>query len=247
MDDGSVTGRVLLILGTVARSAPVTLARLTRATGLPKPTVRRIANDLAARGMLTRTPEGYATGTDLRRLALRVTQDDERRRAAGPVLRELNRQTGQSAWLSLIDGTDLLTIEQVHGRRVPVDLLLWPRVDKLHGYVGSAGGQVVLAYRPDIAVHLDRLPARPATPYSPASVRQLTEMLRRVRDTGVAIEDEQYRLGYSCLAAPVRDPAGDVVGVIGVTGHTGTYAPARFVRTITAVAESLRDVPGGRP
>ncbi|MFB9185308.1 IclR family transcriptional regulator [Dactylosporangium sucinum] len=240
MDDGTVTGRVLLILATVGRRGPISLARLTQVTGVPKPTVRRIANDLAARGMLVRTAEGYDAGTDLRRLALRVTRDDALRRTAGPQLRELNRRTGQSAWLSLIDGDDVLMFDAAHGPRpVPSVDFPWPTSEKLQGYIGTATGRVVLAHRPDIAERYDRLPLRPATPHAPSSRRQLDAELRRIRDSGVAMEEEQFRLGWSCVAAPVRDAAGTVVAVVGLTGPTAAYTPSRHADTIAHAAERL--------
>ncbi|MFI5909389.1 IclR family transcriptional regulator [Dactylosporangium sp. NPDC051541] len=244
MDDGTVTGRVLLVLATVARQGPITLARLTQVTGVPKPTVRRIANDLARRGMLARTPEGYTAGTDLERLALRITRDDALRRTSGPLLLELNRRTGQSAWLSLIDGDDVLMFDAVHGPLAPPNgAYPWPHAQKLEGYLGTATGRIVLAHRPEIAERFERLPIRRATPHALSSRRQLAVELRRVRDTGVAAEDEQFRLGWSCLAAPVRDAAGTVVGVVGLTGHTGAYTPGRHAPTIRLAAERLSEVP----
>jgi hypothetical protein len=50
MDDHTVVGRAVAILDCVASAAsPLPLAALTRKTGIPKPTVRRIASDLTER------------------------------------------------------------------------------------------------------------------------------------------------------------------------------------------------------
>ncbi|MEV6926671.1 IclR family transcriptional regulator C-terminal domain-containing protein [Dactylosporangium sp. NPDC051485] len=111
--------------------------------------------------------------------------------------------------------------------------------EKLQGYIGTATGRVVLAHRPDIAERFERLPLRPATPHAPSSRRQLDAELRRIRDNGVATEEQQFRLGWSCVAAPVRDAGGTVVAVVGLTGLTGAYTPSRHVGTIALAAERL--------
>jgi DNA-binding IclR family transcriptional regulator len=64
MDDHTVIGRAVAILDCIASAAgPLALAALTRRTGIPKPTVRRIANDLTKRGMLELTSDGYQPAT----------------------------------------------------------------------------------------------------------------------------------------------------------------------------------------
>ncbi|WP_446219963.1 helix-turn-helix domain-containing protein [Micromonospora sp. IBHARD004] len=64
MDDHTVTGRVMAVLEAVgALEEAATLAALTRHTGIPKPTVRRIAADLVARKILNRDATGYLWGS----------------------------------------------------------------------------------------------------------------------------------------------------------------------------------------
>lgn len=65
MNDGTVAGRALEIINTVARGLQTPLAELVAKTGIPKPTVRRIAGDLVRRQILMRAQHGYAIGSAL--------------------------------------------------------------------------------------------------------------------------------------------------------------------------------------
>src|SRR6478735_1293386 len=71
-DESSAALRALTLLEQVARSSqPVSLAELTEATGLPKPSVLRILSRLVDAGMLLREPAGksYVSGPRLGALA----------------------------------------------------------------------------------------------------------------------------------------------------------------------------------
>ncbi|MEV6984738.1 helix-turn-helix domain-containing protein [Sphaerisporangium sp. NPDC051017] len=75
MDDRTVTGRAAAILDAVAAGDPMTLAELTRAVGIPKPTVRRIAADLMSRRLLARCADGrYRLGVHLLELGVRAAE-----------------------------------------------------------------------------------------------------------------------------------------------------------------------------
>ena len=59
MDDGTVLGRALLVLDAcLCTSQVASLAELTSATGLPKPTVYRLAEQLVRRRLLDRVEGG---------------------------------------------------------------------------------------------------------------------------------------------------------------------------------------------
>ncbi|HEX6356653.1 helix-turn-helix domain-containing protein [Actinophytocola sp.] len=92
MDDHTVTGRILAVLDAVAdHDGPISLAELTRAVAVPKPTVRRIAADLCARRMLRRCADdgGYLLGPRVLELGMRAAAQLDLRQAATPYLQDL--------------------------------------------------------------------------------------------------------------------------------------------------------------
>ncbi len=60
------------------------------------------------------------------------------------------------------------------------------------------------------------LPAR--TPQTVTEPQALRKVLDSVRARGCAIEDEESELGMRCIAAPIRNDAGEVVAAMGVAG-----------------------------
>lgn len=226
-DDGTVVGRVTEILDVIAdASGPLTLAELTRRIGMPKPTVRRIAASLIERGMLDRTPDGYVLGGRLLRYGLHALIRDPTMLAAQPYLQELHqRSAGELAWLGIMHDGELTLANAVFGRahQMPLRTSSWPGTALLGpSVVLLASGRLQVANHPEQAERILASGWSRMTRYSEINPRRMRALIGDARDTGFAQEDEQTRLGWSCIAAVLRDPDGQMAGAIGVTGRSAT-------------------------
>jgi DNA-binding IclR family transcriptional regulator len=70
-----------------------------------------------------------------------------------------------------------------------------------------------------------------------------------VRQKGCAVEDEESEIGVRCIAAPVRDDAGEVVAAVGVAGPVSRLskkALTAFMPHVIATAESISQRLGHR-
>jgi DNA-binding IclR family transcriptional regulator len=102
-----------------------------------------------------------------------------------------------------------------------------------------AAGRLLAAHEPELADHILATGWKPLTRYSVTDRQRMRELLREARDTGLARESEQTLLGWTCLAAAVRDSSGRLIGAVGVSGR-GSNIDARGVRpTMARYAESL--------
>lgn len=83
----------------------------------------------------------------------------------------------------------------------------------------TALGKVLLAHiaAAELRTYLERHELKPFTPRTITAVPSLEEELARVRGQGFAFDDEELAQGIRCLAAPVRNFAGQVVAAIGVS------------------------------
>jgi len=98
-----MTGRVFAIIECVAgHPTGVSLAALTGLLGIPKPTVMRIANDLARRGLLERDRNGYRMGRRTAELGTRAAHRQELRGDALPHLHELYATVGHCVFLTAL-------------------------------------------------------------------------------------------------------------------------------------------------
>ena len=101
----------------------------------------------------------------------------------------------------------------------------------------TAMGKVLLAYRDPASLRavLDRTDLARRAPKTITAREQLMSVLGRVRETGIAVNDEELAPGLRSIAAPVRDRSGEVVAAVNVavhlavahTSHRGPGRPAR--------------------
>ncbi len=86
----------------------------------------------------------------------------------------------------------------------------------------SASGKLLLAFKApeERAKLLENLPLEKFTHRTITDRDLLESELERIVSTGYAIDNEEYVLGVSCVAVPVRDAIGDVVAAIAVHAAT---------------------------
>lgn len=132
-----VLDKGVIILRAVER-APLDLAALQAATGLPRATAHRLAAALEAHGLVRRDPQGrYCLGFELVRLGRAAAGSFPLAELATPVLADLRDRTGESVQLF---------VREHHSRRCVVSLqsshaLQWvvPEGALLPLGMGSAG------------------------------------------------------------------------------------------------------------
>lgn len=181
-----------------------TLQDLVEATGLPKPTVHRMLQQLEGAGLLRRESDGrhYGTGTRLRRFAENLLFNDSRHGARHAVLRHLVEEIGESCNLTALSGSEVVYLDRVEtaaplrfylqpGSRVPVHC--------------SASGKVFLAQMTP-AQRRRLLASAPLEAYTPKTLVKLDALEReihRVQKDGFAFDNEEFLPGLLCIAAAV--------------------------------------------
>lgn len=153
MDDHTVIGRVTAILEVVAAGlGSCSLARLAAETGIPKPTVRRLANHLVAERVLSRDPRGYRLGVRLVELGNAATTQLGTAEAAAPFVHELHERTRQIAWVAAFDGEGLVILDTAYPpEHASLIAATWrPRV-VLGPAAVTAAGHLLLSLRPSEA------------------------------------------------------------------------------------------------
>ena len=156
MDDHTVVGRAVAILDCVASAVnPLSLAALTRLTGIPKPTVRRIANDLTERGMLALTSDGYVAGSRLINQGVHSAHHRGTSVIAQPYVQDLHLQTrGEFAWFATMDRGDLTMTASAFGRSHVAAMRgsIFPSLSPLgSSKVVLAAGRLQTAHQPEVA------------------------------------------------------------------------------------------------
>ncbi|BEP13325.1 IclR family transcriptional regulator [Acidothermaceae bacterium B102] len=228
--------RGLQILATFTELQPVLgIAELGRAVDLNKSTTYRYVATLARMGYLQQDPETkkYSLGPRVVDLGFAAINSMEITRVAARYLQGLSDETGHTVSMAVLDGTDIVYVDRRRSGRggtMAMDLNLHVG-SRLPAYC-TAMGKVLLAYRDPgtLRVLLERTDLARRAPKTITAREQLTFALGRIRETGVALNDEELAPGLRALAAPVRARSGEVVAAINI---------AVYLTISTATVESM--------
>ncbi len=242
MPPKSVLGRALTLL-TAFRpgDAELTLAELTRRTGLPKPTAHRMLAELARverRGAhAARDPAGDAHCSSSAS-SPRCSAGCARRRPRSSS--DLFEATHETVHLAVPDGLDVVYVQKLagrHGPRIP------SRIGGRMPAYCTGVGKALLAFAPPerlAAVVAGGLVRR--TPRTVVAPGLLADELARIRERGVAEEHEESTVGIACVAAPVRDGGPHAVAAISITGWANRLDTARLAPAVRTAALGLSRV-----
>lgn len=218
----SATLRAIATLEAIAASdGPLGLAELMQATGLPKPTVHRIAHLLEGAGLLSREAEGkrYAPGPRLASLGLAALTNVAWRAPRHAILKALVAEIGETCNLTLLDGAEVVYLDRVEAA--------WPL--RLHFQPGSrvpahasASGKLLLSLLParERRRILEILPYSYHTANTITRRSDLEEALKRIRRERLATDNEEYLDGTVCVAVPVESATRLVPAALAVHAPT---------------------------
>ena len=228
---GGTTKVVLKALAVLERLAAEGgesgISEIARASAIDKATVYRLLNTLAIAGYVTRIEATgrYRITPRLAGLAGKHSVPRSLMELALPLMRELARASGETVYIAVINGDDAVFLDKVEGEQTI-------RVHTANGsriplFAGSAA-KALLAFQPAtfIARVLTRL--APVTPYTVVDANALRRQLASIRTRGYAIGDQEWRVGVSGVAAPVRDASAAVIAAVGISGPSERLGRSRL-------------------
>ncbi|MEV6349191.1 IclR family transcriptional regulator [Actinoplanes sp. NPDC051851] len=242
-DAGNATEKALRLLEAAAAPGyPHRLAAIVKDAAVPKASAHRILQNLVENSFLAGDGNtGYGPGPRLRALAAQVTRGCPEDQVMRDEIEGLSARTGHAAQLGVRTGdfvTCLISAPGSHAVRLAVhDGTHLP----LHA---TAIGKCVLAGLGDdelvgLTTRLG-LPARTANTIT--DLDALRGDLTGVREKGFALDDEENEQNVRCLAAPVRDSRGAVVGGVSISTVTFLESREEFLARVDQVrmtAEAL--------
>jgi DNA-binding IclR family transcriptional regulator len=206
--------RGLEVLEAVA-AGTTNLVALAETLGLNRSTAHRLAATLVEYRYLSFVPRvGYALGPKLLELGYRARQQTSLTRLARQHLDALATSTGDTVHLGVIEGMRALYLDKIPGsRRVEVSSRIGERQPLRSTGLGKA---LVLDETEDRLRELYEYETREGNSYSVP----LAVWLRRMKDyarLGHTLDLEENEDRIRCVAAPVRDAGGKIVGAISVS------------------------------
>ncbi|CAA9244899.1 MAG: Transcriptional regulator, IclR family [uncultured Actinomycetospora sp.] len=206
----------------------MTLAEVASATGLARPTARRILLTLAELGYVRTVERGYTLTPRVLDLGVSYVDALGLWDVARPHLERLVARTGESCSIAQLDGSDIVYVARV---AVPKIVSLTVQIGTRFPALPTSLGKVALAALPPD--ELERVLAEPTrsglTPRWRPDREERDAVLREVRARGWALTDEQLAAGIRSVAAPLRDGEGRVVAGVNVNCHAAETSVEHLV------------------
>jgi len=211
--------RALNLLEMLVRSENgMGVTELSRKLNLHKSTVFRLLDTLKYRGYVEKNEENqnYIIGIKLFELGSRVLNDIDSRNRVRPYLEELKEKTDETVHLGILDDGEIIYVDKVEsnatirmysqvGRRVPVH--------------STSLGKVILAHLPEERVReiieQKGLPKKGKNTIT--NPDDLIEHLKKVKEQGYAVDDEEQEAGIRCIAGPVFNHRGEIVSSFSIS------------------------------
>lgn len=230
----SVGTAIALLKALPADGTHLGVNELARRLGLHKSKVSRLLSTLARHDFVDRDPRNgrFALGVGLIALVGPMLGRLDVAKVAKPVLDDIARETGETAFIALWGGEEAVMVEQTIGTRAVVHYS-WP--GKSVPAHTTAAGKVFLAFLGEAMVKRaleGRLARR--TPATITSRAALMAELAHVRARGYAINDEENERESCGIAAPVSNFRGDVVAAL-----TLAIPKHRFVGQLKTVPDAV--------
>ena len=214
-----VIERMFAIMDVLAsREEAVSLKEISQKTGLHPSTTHRLLNDLATGRFVDRPQAGsYRLGMRLLELGNLVKNRLNVRDAALAPMRELHKLIHQPVNLSLRQGDEIVYIERTYSERSGMQV-----VRAIGGraplHLTSVGKLFLAVEEPQrVRAYATRTGLSGHTKNSLTQLPALERELAKVRQCGIARDNEELELGVRCMAAGIYDDQGTLVAGLSIS------------------------------
>jgi IclR family transcriptional regulator, KDG regulon repressor len=191
------------------------VSELSRKLDIGKSTVHRILSALVAERLLEHDPitRTYRLSLMAVDLAAAATAPLQLHDVVIPHLVRLHQRTGQTVHVGVLDGADVVYIEQLASHRARSS----PTAPRLSAHYSSCG-KAIMAYLPDatldalLATH--RFDVR--TPHTIVDRHQFRRALRMIRARGWSRTVNESEMGVASIGAPVLTQRGEVLAAVDI-------------------------------
>jgi len=243
-----VIDRMLKLLDVLAaHPEPLGLKQVAQYTGLHPSTAHRILSAMSGGRLVDRIePGSYRLGMRLLELGNLVRSRISVRELALPVMRELHAQTGETVNLSVRHDDEIVYVERTSSGRSAM------RVVHVIGaraplHITAAGKLFLLedgfarlreyAKRTGLAAH---------TRNTLSNLQLLERDLERIQRQGWATDNEEAEIGVRCVAAGVRDDAGQLIAALSLSTPADRMKP-QWGQLIKETADRVSRTVGHHP
>ena len=243
--------RGLHILNIIGNSEkPLLLNEIAEHFPIDRSSVFRLISTLVQNDYVAQDPvtKSYSLGYRVVELSGVFSRFSHIESLIRPVMQQVIDSTGQNTHLALLDGDEVvfLAVEQPRDH-----LSLNISVGIREPALVTALGRSLLAFSDpkDRAALIKGAQFKPYTDKSILSSQALETALEKTRQDFLAVDDEEYRSGIVCIAAPVFNHNGQARYSIGISGLKALIDPCakEFENVVRQAGKTASERLGYRP
>jgi DNA-binding IclR family transcriptional regulator len=238
-----VVMKVLKILEALqGNPSGLQLKEIAERTAINKSTAYRFLAHLQGEGYLFRDDAGaYLIGPKLARMGTGMNRDESLRKMSRSILQKLWEATGETVNLAILDGLQILYLDVIESSHT---FRFASQIGARRPLHCTALGKAMLAYMPENELKelLPSLRFERLTQHTFTQPAKFRKELSRTRLQGYALDDEEAVLGARCIAAPVFDVGGRVLGGISVSGPLTRITQERIPTFAAIVKKAAQSV-----
>lgn len=215
--------RALGLIENLALNHPkgANLKDISKDTGLNKTTAFRILGTLVNEGYVSKDASGiYKITSKMLEIGESAVPNRDLMSVAKPFLDRLSDMTCEAAQLSLIQESCVMTAYSVdYGNN---SIKIAPKIGEVYPLYCTSAGKAVLANMSiqQVKKYCSEVTFEKFTENTIVDVDSLLEELKKVKEMGYALEDEEHDVGIRCISAVIRDKENSVVGMVTLTAPT---------------------------
>ncbi|WP_088049442.1 IclR family transcriptional regulator [Virgibacillus dakarensis] len=222
---------------------PLNLIELSEILNRPKSSLFRIISTLENRGYISREKETgkYCLGMKTLTLTKNLIENNKLSKVSKAEMKDLVRKTGESVNIGTLSFGDVVYVAVEEGIH---QLKFTEVIGSTSPFHATAIGKVIAAHLPteDLNELVRKRELKKITPNTITDKKQLLEELKKVKDNGYAIDDNEVALGAKCIAAPIFDMFGEVEAAISISGSIHRLKPEKIEEVSCLVKQAAINI-----
>jgi IclR family KDG regulon transcriptional repressor len=225
----------------------LSLTELSRLSGINKTTVFRILSTLVKRGYLKRRENRgkYFLGSVYLRYSWIVKNKIQLRNIINPYLTKLSRQINESVTIAYNSGIENIfreNFETVYHPRSVCQIV----PDRTYGMPlhCTSLGKIILSGSPEEALQLYFAEKKPErfTRNTITDINEMRDHLRKVKQEGVALDNEEFISGTKGVAVGLQNNQGKIIAAIGVIAPAEALPSSRIEKLIPLLKDCAGEI-----
>ncbi|WP_431025112.1 IclR family transcriptional regulator domain-containing protein [Halomonas sp. H5] len=195
----------------------MTLSEVAARTGMNRARARRFLLTLHALGYMRKQGRNFELAPRVLQLGYAFLSANDYRSVIQQVLEDITAECSESSSLAVLDGDDVIYVARSAARHrlMAITLSVGTRLPAAH----TAMGRALLAQLPDaeLDAYLARVELSRHTDKTITDKAALRKCIRKVRQQGYALADQELDSGLRSLAVPAFDANGRLLGAINIS------------------------------